>query len=812
MSKLDISKTNHRVWDWLSVILLIIILQIAAARLVATLWTLDLNLVMVVTLLGTILGLALGKSVFNRFWVFVLVVVYGSILIPWQLGLILDSDINWHDRLINLWGRLSMVIQELLTRRPITDNLLFLLLMAILFWALSTYAGIVLLREVNPWKVILPGGIAAFVIHSFDPLLAVRSLYLAVYLLFALLLVARMVYVKNTTKWSESHTHTPPDIGFDFSRVAFVLLIILVFFSWNVPVLANTFKPVAELWHATAKPWLSVKDRFSFMFASLQASVSLVQNYYADTMPLGLGSSLSDQVLMEVHTPTNPPDGVRFYWEARTYDIYANNTWATTIQTPYTLTADSKDLNQPGADVRLVVTFTFIPYQAISNIYTVSEPLWTSLPTQAYMLINRDGTVNFSALMSKGFIRPGEQYNVRSAIDSVTEKTLKDAGSDYPQWVVDEYLQLPSNITQRTRELAKSIGSGLNNPYDIANAVTQYLRANIQYDQSISQPPPYQERIDWFLFDYKKGFCNYYASAEIILLRSLGIPARLAVGFAQGEQEVTPTQQLPAGAGQEISHIRISDTSTYVVRQKDAHAWPEVFFPGIGWVNFEPTASQSPFSRPSGEEVASYEMIQSGRGDINVNHQELGSESLLPEKDLSSTSGGPKSYWTTGNTILFIIFLFALGLLIILIWQALRGFRVYPFLERISIQVPETIEKGLHRLGIPPPDFLINWIYYMKLPATSRSYLEINHALERVGKKPAIQDTPSERTALLISVIPAMAAPAERLLTEYQTSLYSNHRADPELARKAATEIRNLSWHERLKGYISHFRVSASHR
>ena len=72
MSKLEVKKTNIHVWDWLSVILLIMIMQIAAARLVATLWTLDLSLVMVVTFLGTILGLALGKSVFNRFWVFVL--------------------------------------------------------------------------------------------------------------------------------------------------------------------------------------------------------------------------------------------------------------------------------------------------------------------------------------------------------------------------------------------------------------------------------------------------------------------------------------------------------------------------------------------------------------------------------------------------------------------------------------------------------------------------------------------------------------------------------------------------------------------
>jgi transglutaminase-like putative cysteine protease len=806
MSDLEVKKTNIHAWDWLSVILLIIIMQIAAARLVATLWTLALSLVMVVTFLGTVLGLALGKSVFNRFWVFVLAMIYGLILIPWQLGLTLDPAIRWNDRLINLWGRLNIVIQELLTRRPITDNLLFLLLMAILFWVISTYAGVVLIREVNPWKVIIPAGIAAFVIHSFDPLLAIRSLYLAFYLLFAILLVARMVYIKNRARWRESHTRTPPDIGFDISRVAVVLSILLVFFSWNVPVISDTFRPVAELWQATSKPWLSIKDRFSFMFASLQASVSTVQNFYSETLPLGLGSTLSDQIVMEVQTTSNPPVGGRFYWEARTYDTYNNNMWTTTIQTPHALTAASEALNQPGADLRPVASLTFFPHEAISNIYTVSEPLWTSLPTQAYMLINHDGSVNLSALMSKGFVRPGEQYDVRSAIDDVTLKELKAAGSDYPQWVVDEYLQLPSNITPRTKDLAKNIASGLSNPYDIVNTVTQYLRDNIQYDQAINQPPSNQERIDWFLFDYKQGFCNYYASAEVILLRSLGIPARMAVGFAQGEKEVSQTQQLPAEISQNISNAQVRHPTIYVVRQRDAHAWPEVFFPGIGWVTFEPTVSQSPLSRPSGEVVPSYSEILSGRGDIN--RQELGSEPQLPaDRQSQSTSGGSTSIWTPGFIVLFVLAQLAIGAAIIFIWQSLRGFRLYRFLERVSIQVPVTIEKGLQRLGIPPPDFLINWIYYMKLPAASRSYLEINHALERVGKKPTLQDTPSERTAMLVSAIPALAASAECLLSEYQTSVYSNHHADVELARKAAAEVRNLSWREWVKRFISHIRI-----
>jgi hypothetical protein len=223
--------------------------------------------------------------------------------------------------------------------------------------------------------------------------------------------------------------------------------------------------------------------------------------------------------------------------------------------------------------------------------------------------------------------------------------------------------------------------------------------------------------------------------------------------------------------------------------------------------------AQLPLSRPSGEEAASYDLIESARGRANiVDRQELGSERQLPNSDSSSSdSRGSKSFWTTGNIILFVLFQFALGLSVILLFQFLRGFKLYSFLERISIEVPEAMERGIRRIGIPPPDFLLNWIFYMKLPALSRSYLEINHALDRVGRKPMLQDTPSERVNSLIFALPATAAPAERLLTEYQTSVYSLHPADPEIARKAATEIRILSWREWLRQYIAHFKLPGRH-
>ena len=807
MSDIPNNYKNIRRVDWLSAILLIVCMQIAAGRLVATRWTEDLHLVQVIALFGTLLGLALGKSIFKRFWVLFLAVAYGLILIPWQIGLTLEPEIEWRVRMLNLWGRLGVVVNELLARKPVTDNLLFLSLMAILFWSLSVYAGFILLRYGNPWKVVIPGGIAALVIHSFDPLLVSRSLYLAFYLFFALLLVARLVYLQNIAAWKESHTHTPPDIGFDFSRVALVIALVLVFFAWNVPVLAQTFKPAAEIWQTASRPWLTTKDRFGFMFASLRASVGLVQDFFGNTLPLGLGSPLSDAVILEVEAPASLPNGYRYYWEARTYNLYKGNQWYSDLRAAHELTADSLDLNQPGADVRPVVTSIFFPHVPISTLYSVSEPLWVDRSTQVFMTINPDGLVNYGSMMGKGFVHPGEQYTMRSAVDALTETDLYKAGTDYPQWVLDGYLQVPAEITPRTKALANEITTGLINPYDIVKAITEYLRNNIEYNQSISQPPPNQERIDWFLFDYRKGFCNYYASAEVILLRSLGIPARMAVGFAQGEREIPPIEaQPPVGVSVDITREQMFETSTYVVRQKDAHAWPEVYFPGLGWIIFEPTVSQPPLFRPSGETITSQDQNQPlPVNDNSQSEQELNNPDQQKPSDVKTDFNMGTNFWTFTNIIKLIVLVFALGLLVVVIWRVHRGFKVLPFLERISFEVPLGFEKGLRRIGIRPPDFLVNWIYYLRLPMLSRSYLEINHALKRIGRKPSIQDTPLERTDSLIRAIPEASTPAKQLLFEYQTSVYSPHNSNLEIARKAGAEIRRLSLLARFGKFLTRF-------
>jgi transglutaminase-like putative cysteine protease len=382
--------------------------------------------------------------------------------------------------------------------------------------------------------------------------------------------------------------------------------------------------------------------------------------------------------------------------------------------------------------------------------------LWISRPAEALLVNNQDGTVDLGLFEADPYIRPGERYQVRAALSSLTVAELRAAGSDYPDWVVDRYLQLPEEITPRTRQLAQQIAAGLDNPYDIAEAITNYLRTNIQYADLVPDLPSGQERVDWFLFDLRQGFCNYYATAEVVLLRSLGLPARIAVGFAQGERQTEILRVITPGAEEgPIPPPSESEIATFIVRQKDAHAWPEVYFPGIGWVEFEPTTSQSPLLRPQGLELDNDAQPDPPQRSEEEDSNLPGDLYPGPQDAAGSAQAGPAL--TVRTVVLLALLAASAVLLFTVVWKVRRGLRVIPTLEGWAVRIPGQIEKGLLRLGIQPPEFIRNWTQYAALPALTRAYLEVNRALRRLGQSPAPQDTPAERVAALSTSLPPAA-------------------------------------------------------
>ena len=148
---------------------------------------------------------------------------------------------------------------------------------------------------------------------------------------------------------------------------------------------------------------------------------------------------------------------------------------------------------------------------------------------------------------------------------------------EYGGGILDRYLQLPED-SDRVAELARGVTYGVTTPYEKAAAVVHHLLSSYTYslqaDTSTSRHP-----IDDFLFTRKTGYCEHYATAMVLMLRSLGIPSRLVTGFLATEWN-------------EFGNY-------YTVRQRDAHAWVEVYYPRSGWMTMDPTPSNAVAMPPS---------------------------------------------------------------------------------------------------------------------------------------------------------------------------------------------------------------------
>ncbi len=764
------STSHTRWWDLPAASLLVVAMLTAASRLVATDWTSHLEIAQTLAFGGVIAGLVIGQSRFSPRFSLLLATIYGAFAVPFMVGNTLGPGILWSERLVSIAGRLQVIIKQLAAHSVVTDSLLFQVLMAILFWTLSVYAGYTLTRHGDAWRAILPAGLAVFVIHSFDPLIPRRTWYLAIYLFFSLVLVARMAYLKQHNRWQESRTALPPHLGLDFIRFTLLVAGVIVIFSWTMPALAQSLPPAERVFQPLRLRWYEFRDQFNNAFASLRSTVGVVSDYYGNSLILGRGNQLTDTPMFVVKPLDAPPTDIRFYWRAKTYDTYIDGNWRSTTTTTRSFNPQTDGFTDTTDQSRWIGSFEFIPQTNIATIFTPDSPLWVSRPSKVEFAQGSDGNVDVVSFRADPVLNAGEVYRVSATLSNASVTQLDVAGTDYPQWVKDRYLQLPDTITARTRRLAEQITNGLDNPYDKAVAVTNYLRNNIHYSQTIPDPPPNQEIIDWFLFDLRQGFCNYYATAEVVLLRAVGVPARWSVGYAEGQA---------------------MQDGSFIVRQRDAHAWPEVYFPGYGWVEFEPTASQPILFRREGSAAdITGSNSPSAADQASLLQQQEDRLNRLREIDLGTGSGAAARPATAGQ-IALVFGSAALGIAI-LVFLAIR-LRV-----RVNLApVPIWMEKSMLRMGFRPPKRLEEWSRQASLPAVPRAYLEISRALSRLGQAASPSATPNERAAALVEELPVVTQPTSQLVQQYQMNIFSTHQlenSEQEAALEAGRQIRNQSF------------------
>ncbi len=301
---------------------------------------------------------------------------------------------------------------------------------------------------------------------------------------------------------------------------------------------------------------------------------------------IGSGPELSQEEVMDVTVrpvaglPSPPP----YYWRTATYDQYTGHGWQTSSVTRQAFLAG--ELVQPSLPIHHV---------EVRQAVHLFEPQGGSVFSAGSLLgLDQDFVVGWRTQGEDIFevTGPGGDYVATSAWPVTSPQELREASTELPDLIRARYVRLPQGIPAEVVGLARDLTATQPTTYDRAVAIEAYLRT-IPYSLDVPQPPIDGDIVDYFLFDLKKGYCDYYASAMVVLARAAGIPARIAVGYASGQSMVLQDGSL-----------------RYAVTAADAHTWAEIYFPAYGWIPFEPTAGRPPLEQ--GQVAAGAASTESG--------------------------------------------------------------------------------------------------------------------------------------------------------------------------------------------------------
>lgn len=562
---------------WIAGVLLVLMLVSVTVSVASANWVEGLMLTTWAALGGLLFGAMVTRLRLNSFVALLLAVVVGAAFCAWLVSAHVGAppDATWNEKMLLIQDRIDQWLVRVLSGGIGTDNFVFLCVMALLAWFLGYTSSVSVFRYHQPWGAILPCGAALLANLFYAP--PQSGLYMMVFLLATLLLLVRTTLLKRQQTWAAYAVRFANDIGLDFLTYGVIFSGIIILLAWLIPPTAPGPAWLGFVYERVRDPWQNVQDDVTRAFSNVRGTDSAAPTtFFSSSLSMGGPVRLGDREVFKIDSPFGR------YWRVVVFDSYSGVGWVSQGQESAGFVIGDPRVKTMPMQKRKDITQTVEVRLPTDNlVVTASQPVRVNEAIDAKFSVGRglddEAYLDLYQMRLQRSVKLGDTYVVVSSISAADENSLRRADTAIPSYIRERYLGLPGSVTERTRELALTLTADKTNLYDKARAIEQYLRKNITYNDNVEAVPAGKDGVDYLLFERPEGYCNYYASAMAVMARSIGIPARVASGYAVGSA---------------------SDDGYYHINEANAHSWPELYLGELGWVEFEPTASQPEISRP----------------------------------------------------------------------------------------------------------------------------------------------------------------------------------------------------------------------
>ncbi|NTU85131.1 MAG: transglutaminase domain-containing protein, partial [Chloroflexales bacterium] len=530
-------------------------------------WASGLDVLRPMALLGLLVGIIFARLPWLPGWLAHL--LSAALALTWAVQLLGDQMdgrlLTWRDQATDLIIRVIMWARVLGSGGRGEDILLFVLVLCLLVWALAYSTAWMTLRRGLTWRPIILNAVVALVNYTY--VLPKPTAAFFVFLCAALLLLVYQHVLERQAAWDARHVEYPDLLAVRFLWSAALVCGLLIALTAILPGQVSIDR-ATRTWALLSGPFKAAREGWEDMFSTISAPPGAGSGAFTSRgATFGGARKLTADVVMEVRSTGYD------YWRAVAFDKYTGQGWQNTVGeqaraalgvgTPeQARTPRAPDEPIPVSETlgrrEIAQRFTLAADRPDDLVMVGGTARSVSVPTLVehnYLDAASGQAPNFdetALIVARERLREGQTYTVTALMSFADVASLRAAGGEYPQWVRERYLQLPDIVTPRTRELAAQVvaAAGADNPYDIAVAIQGYLRT-LTYNETVPSPPAGSDPVDWFLFQQREGYCDYFASAMVVMLRAQGVPARWARGYAGGEFD--------------------AERGVYVVRENVAH-------------------------------------------------------------------------------------------------------------------------------------------------------------------------------------------------------------------------------------------------